>query len=110
MTNQQKFIEAYGVDTWRQIIASSGNAEQFKEFWTSPYCRNEKKWIPCTPETMPEEGGYYYCTCKDGVTYRTTFVKWQTRLNKWDLSGQRSYWKVIAFQPLPEPYKPEEKY
>ena len=104
MTNQQKFIEAYGVDTWRQIIASSGNAEQFKEFWTSPYCRNEKKWIPCTPETMPEEDGYYWVTDING--HVVTYV--------YDSSGNsEEYWQrcAKAWMPYvrPEPYKPEEE-
>lgn len=37
MTNQEKFINVFGVDAWRQIIVASGLADQFKEFWTSPY-------------------------------------------------------------------------
>ena len=37
MTNQEKFIEVFGIDTWLQTISFSGIAEQFKEFWASPY-------------------------------------------------------------------------
>ena len=37
MTNQQKFIEIFGIDAWQQMIVFSGLAEQFKEYWTSPY-------------------------------------------------------------------------
>lgn len=37
MTNQDKFIETFGIDAWRQMISFSGIAEQFKEFWTSKY-------------------------------------------------------------------------
>ena len=37
MTNQEKFIQTFGVDAWRQMIVFCGCAEQFKEFWTSPY-------------------------------------------------------------------------
>ena len=37
MTNQEKFITVFGIDMWRQMIVSSGLADQFKEFWTCPY-------------------------------------------------------------------------
>jgi hypothetical protein len=37
MTNQEKFIQIFGVDVWQQMIVFSGLAEQFKEYWTSPY-------------------------------------------------------------------------
>lgn len=37
MTNQQKFIEIFGIDAWQQMIVFMGLAEQYKEYWTSPY-------------------------------------------------------------------------
>ena len=37
MTNQQKFIEVFGQDVWIHMIVETGIAEQFKEYWTSPY-------------------------------------------------------------------------
>ena len=37
MTNQEKFIEIFGIDAWMQMIVFSGLADQFKEYWTSPY-------------------------------------------------------------------------
>ena len=37
MTNQEKFIEVFGLDAWQQMIVFSGLAEQFREYWTSPY-------------------------------------------------------------------------
>lgn len=37
MTNQQKFIEIFGQDVWIHMIVETGIAEQFKEYWTSPY-------------------------------------------------------------------------
>ena len=37
MTNQEKFIQIFGIDVWQQMIVFCGCAEQFKEFWTSPY-------------------------------------------------------------------------
>lgn len=51
MTNQEKFIQTFGVDAWQQMIVFSGLAEQFKEYWTSPYndmdCRDCKEFEDC---------------------------------------------------------------
>lgn len=37
MTNQEMFIQTYGIDMWRKMIVDTGIADQFKDFWTSPY-------------------------------------------------------------------------
>lgn len=59
-------------------------------------------WIPCS-ERLPKGQGYYICTCKDGSKYkRATVVKWS---NGWQLTGSRTYWVVVAWMPLPEPWK-----
>ena len=42
MTNQEKFIQIFGIDAWQQMIVFSGLAEQFKEYWTSPYKGDEE--------------------------------------------------------------------
>lgn len=67
----------------------------------------KKGWIP-VEEYLPDEGGMYLVTAKENGLYHTTFVKWQSRYKKWDLTGARTYWKVIAWMPLPEQYRPEE--
>ena len=41
MTNQEKFIQIFGIDAWQQMIVFSGLADQFKEYWTSPYKESE---------------------------------------------------------------------
>ena len=64
-------------------------------------------WIPVS-ERLPEESGYYIATTYDGVGRRTTFVKYQKKAKSWELTGARSYWRVIAWMPLPEPYKPNK--
>lgn len=61
----------------------------------------EQRWIPCS-EGTPKKTGYYICTCHDGACYRTSVLKWVTG---WVLTGARSYWKVIAWMSLPEPYQ-----
>lgn len=64
-----------------------------------------QQWTSCS-EGTPKKTSYYICTCHDGVCYRTSVLKWSTG---WVLTGARSYWKVIAWMPLPEPYKGEEE-
>lgn len=43
MTNQEKFIQIFGVTAWEGMIVFSGLAEQFKEYWTSPYKEDKKE-------------------------------------------------------------------
>ena len=64
----------------------------------------EQRWI-LVSERLPEESGWHICTCHDGVSERVTFLKWLKRLKQWEKTGTRSYWKVIAWMPLPEAYK-----
>ena len=64
----------------------------------------ENGWIPVS-ERLPEASGTYQVTCMDGRIYRSTYAKFQSKLKRWELTGARSYWKVIAWMTLPEPYK-----
>ena len=64
----------------------------------------ENGWIPVS-ERLPEASGTYQVTCMDGRIYLSTYAKFQSKLKRWELTGARSYWKVIAWKPLPEPYK-----
>ena len=70
-----------------------------------PSVQQEQRWITCSDGT-PKKTGYYICTCHDGACYRTSTLKWSTG---WVLTGARSYWKVIAWMPLPEPYGGEQE-
>lgn len=63
-------------------------------------------WIPVS-ERLPEKAGTYIVSAKDGKREIVTFVKWQNRFKKWDLSGARAYWKINAWKPLPDAYKGE---
>ena len=64
----------------------------------------ESHWIPVTKDT-PKEANTYMCTCSDAGRRIVTPVKWQPRTKTWNLTGARAYWKVLAWMPLPEPYK-----
>ena len=65
------------------------------------------KWIPCS-ERLPEESGRYLISAFDGIARRTTVVQYQTRCKAWTMTGRMAYWNVIAWMPLPEPYKEEQ--
>ena len=65
---------------------------------------NNNGWIPCS-EHQPEEAGTYNVTAYDGRILRSTHAKWQPRLKSWNLTGTMAYWKIIAWQPLPLPYR-----
>ena len=62
-------------------------------------------WIPWESGGFPEESGTYTVTAYDGATKRVTYAKYQKRLKRWELTGSRAYWKVLAWQPLPTPYR-----
>lgn len=72
-----------------------------------PSVQPEPHWIPCS-ERLPEESGSYLCTCLDGHRSMVTQVKFHPRIKSWNLTGARAYWKVVAWQPLPEPWKGEK--
>lgn len=61
-------------------------------------------WIPVS-ERLPDVSGTYQVTCMDGRIYRSTYAKFQCKLKRWELTGARSYWKVIAWMSLSKPYK-----
>lgn len=66
-------------------------------------------WIPWDSGKLPEESGTYTVTAYDGATKRVTYAKYQKRLKRWELTGARAYWRVLAWMPLPEPYTKEEE-
>lgn len=66
------------------------------------------EWIPCS-EQFPEESGTYIVNAIENHIVHVTFAKWMPRMKRWNLSGNRSYWKVTAWMPLPNPYRPEKE-
>ena len=63
-------------------------------------------WIP-VGERLPEEAGTYIVNALNGERSIVTFAKWKNRYKRFDMTGARAYWRVIAWRPLPEPYRPE---
>ena len=73
-------------------------------------------WIPCG-ERLPEEEEKSYWVCLDGggqCQCRWTNNMYGLGANKWDKWGwhvmdKPQYSRVIAWMPLPEPYKAESE-
>lgn len=74
------------------------------EYFDMVQWNEDDGWIP-VDEKLPDVSGTYQVTCMDGRIYRSTYAKFQCKLKRWELTGARSYWKVIAWMPLPKPYK-----
>ena len=65
-----------------------------------------QQWIPCSEP--PKESGTYIVTAYDGTNRRVSFVKYQKTLKRWDLTGARAYWRILAYQSLPEQWGGED--
>ena len=106
----EAFIEAYKEcqDIIRKHMNDSkcGNCSRRKWYQIGYKDRKNDGWIP-VEERLPEEGGTYIITAKDGEREIISFAKWQNRYKHFDMTGKRAYWRVIAWRHLPEPYRPE---
>ncbi|MGE9943043.1 DUF551 domain-containing protein [Bariatricus sp. SGI.161] len=102
MIDEKKLIES--------LIASLNTGKECFPIDLIIECIEEQpkvgEWIPCS-ERLPNESGTYIVNAIENSIVHVTFAKWMTRMKKWNLSGSRSYWKVSAWQPLPEPYQPK---
>ena len=63
-------------------------------------------WIPCS-ERLPEEEDYYLVTKEDDIAYSIDIALWNPHYH-WSNNGFHKADKVIAWQPLPTPYKKED--
>lgn len=85
---------------------SKNNISKIVELLFTDLEQDEKEngWIPVS-ERLPDVSGTYQVTCMDGRIHRSTYAKFQSKLKRWELTGARSYWKVIAWMSLSKPYK-----
>lgn len=65
-----------------------------RELEKLPSAQPEQRWIPCS-KRLPFDAGYYLTT----TTYNEVFCDYWN-LNEWNRTEQ-----VIAWMPLPEPYR-----
>lgn len=82
--------------------------DDYTSYIESLPAQSEQRWIPVS-ERLPEESGRYIVSVLDGIDRRTTVAPYQTRCKAWTMTGRMAYWKVIAWMPLPEPYKGEQE-
>ena len=117
-----KYIECKKIlDFCNAVINRQGNEEEmnvvvesFKAFAEyvkalPPADVQPVRWIPWDSGSFPDDSGTYIVTAYDGAKERVTFAKFQKRLNRWELTGARAYWKVLAWMPLPPSYKGEDE-
>ena len=112
MIDIEKVIELFKCHEWvKFIIPNCGEREYETVEFSSVIEILEKQldngWIP-TSERLPEKDGEYLCTTVYGnVTdiWIDTFYK-----GEWTRPADVEFdYEIIAWQPLPEPYKEEEK-
>lgn len=90
---------------YHQMILASDALEMIEQLQDDlEQDEKENGWIPVS-ERLPDVSGTYQVTCMDGRIHRSTYAKFQSKLKRWELTGARSYWKVIAWMLLPKPYK-----
>lgn len=76
-----------------------------------PSAQPEQHWIPCS-ERLPKKNGFYLCATKDCITI-LEFIEGNPHYHEEpsfvsDVLGKcNSY--VVAWMPLPEPYKEEQR-
>lgn len=63
------------------------------------------QWIPYTVENMPKKEGLYLVTCDD-EKYQVKRMRFKNGIWLWNYGIYDG--KILAWQPLPELYKPEE--
>ena len=77
-------------------------------FMSLPSAQPEPQWIPCS-ERLPKKDGRYQVTRYDYVT-NTEFIDilWYEENLWWNRHSTGDY-AVIAWMPLPEPYRAERR-
>ena len=69
-----------------------------KQWFEHINAQPEQRWIPCS-ERLPEEIGFYLTTTKDKAVY----------CDFWNEDNFNRTEMVIAWMPLPQPYKGKEE-
>lgn len=106
-------LETYGVEIPESFDAERAN-EAIRNLPSVEPERKKDEWIPCS-ERLPEENGQYLITVKyehvdDYEDIYSEHGEWGD--GKWDMFSFGHCGKVeniIAWMPLPEPYKGEIK-
>lgn len=105
---QLKIMAGLGDDVYRYGYGKSLEAYQQGKLFVEDIIRKHMNdgWIP-VEERLPEEAGTYIVNALNGERSIVTFAKWKNRYKRFDMTGARAYWRIIAWRPLPEPYRLE---
>lgn len=116
---QRKYVLASAINTVR------GNLAKQSSVFSSNCSEIPNNWIPCTPKTMPKKDGEYLVTFEEGYAddYNLSLVGiapfevdcegfgfWQEHFDFASMGSLGSDWEeipVVAWQPLPSPYREE---
>lgn len=116
MIDERKLIDEMTKE-YKKYYAGTGKGEDFTI--AMQMVMNQPKigeWIPCS-ERLPEKNDIYLITLKDSVTikgssrnsdcYITSVRCFNARRKKWNSGLERDNpgMEIIAWKPLPEPYK-----
>lgn len=99
--------------------ARSDLSDYSDKLWRAAYERGKaeaQRWIPCTPETMPKKTDYYlvqytrkYCRDEMAVAFYSVEEARCDDDYTWEIETFSDIKEVIAWKPLPEPYRVDEE-
>ena len=95
---------------WK-VPGNRNSYDRYNEAWNDAIGRAEieieklpsaQRWIPVTPKTLPKKVGDYLVTTHSGQIARYIYM---------GNGSSKDYWMrcVLAWMPLPEPYKGEPR-
>lgn len=109
---KDRIVNDLVVDGWERVRAVIDGECRYSDFMDAIISSlaiidstpDADKWIPCK-ERLPDKKGEYLCTIRyttwNGKVDRGIFSGYYTKTNGWQI-GEGI---VIAWMPLPEPYK-----
>lgn len=109
MTNEEAKIVIGNIPIKPEVLDDCYSITEYQEAKTMAIKALEQtKWIPCA-ERLPEKDGYYLVTTKwksrylGNVYIDATIARYREKPKEW------TYNHVIAWMPLPHPYKAESE-
>lgn len=85
------------------IRAMCGECDAWNQYKNYP----QPQWIPCSPETMPQEDGEYLVTIHwENGGYYTDLLIYKAYLKEWK-NEDKIFGTVTAWQPKPKPCEGE---
>lgn len=98
------------IDLWKGQLGVGALVAVRDKIAELPSAEPEPHWIPCTPETMPKEHSDVLCCDAYGEQIIGMPYADDDSNTGYSAESEAMYMvDCIAWQPLPEPYQPEEK-